>query len=139
MHLIPALGASMALCDMVLLIKKMLDSSHVQYHEWIFRFSQFSVWVSFELLYLIMNLFATPILIRHTFSGYHSSGLEVWVLLCCLLQPHLMYLVDVEISSFSTPFTKRIYFSSGTTCYSQEILYAFLCSEFLKMMDLLDL
>ncbi|KAM3380564.1 ABC transporter C family member 13 isoform X1 [Capsicum galapagoense] len=50
LHLIPALGASMALCDMVLLIKKMLESSHVQYHEWIFRFSQFSVWATILLV-----------------------------------------------------------------------------------------
>ncbi|XP_049393908.1 ABC transporter C family member 13 isoform X2 [Solanum stenotomum] len=50
LHLIPALGASMALCDMVVLIKKMLDSSHVQYHEWLFRFSQFSVWATILLV-----------------------------------------------------------------------------------------
>ncbi|XP_015069978.1 ABC transporter C family member 13 isoform X4 [Solanum pennellii] len=50
LHLIPALGASMALCDMVVLIKKMLDSSHVQYHEWLFRFSQLSVWATILLV-----------------------------------------------------------------------------------------
>ncbi|XP_060205268.1 ABC transporter C family member 13 isoform X1 [Lycium barbarum] len=50
LHLIPALGASMALYDMIVLIKKMLDSNHVQYHEWLFRFSQFSVWATILLV-----------------------------------------------------------------------------------------
>lgn len=96
---------------------------------WALHFST-TLWICLQQL---------PFLIRHTFTGYHSAGLEVWVLLCCLLQPHHVCLVDVEISSFSTSFTKRFYFSSGTTYNSEEILSGFLCTEFLKIVDMLDL
>lgn len=86
LHLIPALGASMALCDMVVLIKKMLDSSHVQYHEWLFRFSQFSVWVSYALLYHIMDLFAkTPI--------SHPSGILFQATILLVLKCGYCYVV----------------------------------------------
>nr|XP_033510249.1 uncharacterized protein LOC117275020 [Nicotiana tomentosiformis] len=83
LHLLPASGASMALFDMAVLIKKMLDSVPVPYHEWLFRFSQFPVC-------------ATTLLLLK--CGY-------------LLQSYLMCLVDVEISSFGAPFSKRFFFS----------------------------
>ncbi|CAK9157465.1 unnamed protein product [Ilex paraguariensis] len=46
LHLLPALGACMALFDIVLIARKAFSGCPVAYHEWLFRCSQLSVWAA---------------------------------------------------------------------------------------------
>ncbi|KAH7564644.1 hypothetical protein JRO89_XS09G0001300 [Xanthoceras sorbifolium] len=45
MHVLPILGACLSSVDIILFLKKKLHGEFISYHDWLFRCSQFAVWV----------------------------------------------------------------------------------------------
>ncbi|KAK1557413.1 hypothetical protein Q3G72_024236 [Acer saccharum] len=45
MHLLPLLGACLSSVDIILFLKKKLHGEFISYHDWLFRCSQFAVWI----------------------------------------------------------------------------------------------
>ncbi|XP_010273753.1 PREDICTED: ABC transporter C family member 13-like, partial [Nelumbo nucifera] len=54
---IPAFGALLSFCDMVFLLKKVLQGKHTIYHEWFFRCSQLLTWATIILFSKCENWF----------------------------------------------------------------------------------
>ncbi|PSS06452.1 ABC transporter C family member 13 like [Actinidia chinensis var. chinensis] len=59
LRLIPALGASLTFFDMALLLKEALDGYNIPYHQWIFRGSQFLMWVAVLFISNCDSIFVT--------------------------------------------------------------------------------
>lgn len=122
LRIIPALGASVAFLDMIILLRDARNANSTPYHEGLFRGTQFLMWVSFLATgpwQLYMTHLSSILIVVSWFpfvsciAGYCSPCLKVWQLVWYFLQTNLVLLVDHETISCNSFSANSFFFSWG--------------------------
>lgn len=118
-HFLPALEVCMSFFDMVFLSKRVLHGDMVMYHEWLFRSSQFLVWVSlYNWSYFFWNLiilYLVSEILLLVFCCINLDGrpslLSERPLVHGILQPVLLFLVDCKVTFGASSSANSFFFT----------------------------